>query len=83
MQKIEVDSYHSLSYSQWLNGYWDKGTKPLVSIMPKINGYVKTFKDEDKNNILMSFCIDHELLDKYQAIWAKIELNILAVYDDR
>ena len=39
-----------------------------------MRGYVKTFKIEDKINKLMSFGIDNEkLLQKYQAIWAKIE----------
>ena len=50
------------------------------------------FKVEDgnKNKELMSFCIDDEkLLEKYKAIWTKIEdlknikLNALLVYDDR
>ena len=56
--------------------------------------YVKTFKvkdgDKDKNNKLMSFCIDDEkLIEKYKAILIKIEdlknikLNALPVYDDR
>ena len=40
--------------------------------------YVKTFKikdgDKDKNNKLMSFRIDDKkLLEKYKAIWNKIE----------
>ena len=62
--------------------------------MPKISGYVKTFKvkeeDKDKNNKLMSFHIDDEkLLEKYKDIWTKIEdlknikLNALPVYDDK
>ena len=62
--------------------------------MPKMSGYLKTFKvkkgDKDKNNKLMSFYIDNEkLLQKYKAIWAKIEnlknieLNALPAYDDR
>ena len=59
-------------------------------ILPKISGYVKKFKVEDKINKLMSFHIDDEkLLQKYKAIWTKIEglkkikLNALPVYDDR
>ena len=49
--------------------YFDKVIKPLVLIMPKMNGFVKTFKvkegDKDKNNKLMSFRIDGEkLLEK-------------------
>ena len=53
-------------------------------------GYVKTFKIEDKIDKLMSFRRDDEkLLEKYKAIWTKvedvknIESNALPVYDDR
>ena len=67
---------------------------PLVLIMPKMSGYVKTLKvkegNKDKINKLMSFCIDNEKLqEKYKAIWTKIEglkkikLITLPVYDDR
>ena len=47
-------------------------------IMPKKSGYIKIFKDKDedkgKNNKLMSFRIDDQtLLEKYKAIWTKIE----------
>ena len=58
-------------------------------IMSKISGYVKIFKVEDKNNKLMSFCIDDEKLLKKFVIWTKtedlknIELNALPAYDDR
>ena len=43
-----------------------------------MSGYIETFKikegDKDKNNKLMSFRIDDEkLLEKYKAIWTKIE----------
>ena len=59
-----------------------------------MGGYVKTFrvkeKDKDKNNKLMFFSLDDEkLLEKYKAIWTKIEdfknieLNALPVYDYR
>ena len=59
-----------------------------------MSGYVKAFKvkdgNKDKNNKLMSFHIDDEkLLEKYKAIWTKIEdlenieLNALPAYDDR
>ena len=59
-----------------------------------MSGYVETFKvkegDGDKNNKLMSFCInDEKLLEKYRAIWTKIEdlknigLNALPFCDDR
>ena len=39
-----------------------------------MTGYFKTLKVKDKNNKLMSFIIDDEkLLEKYEAIWTKIE----------
>ena len=51
----------------------DKAIRSLVLMMPKMSGYVKTFRvkegDKDKNNKLMSFHIDDEkLLEKYNAI---------------
>ena len=68
----------------------DKAIRSLVLIMPKMSGYVKTFKVEDKINKLMSFRIDNEkLLEKYKAIWTKIEdlknieLDALTVFDNR
>ena len=56
--------------------------------------HIKTFKveekDKDKNNKFMSFRLDDEkLLEKYKAIWTKIEdlknieINALPVYDYR
>ena len=62
--------------------------------MPKMSRYVKTFKvkdgDKDKNNKQISFGIDDEkLLEKYEAIWSKIEelkiieLKTLPVYDNK
>ena len=76
--------------SKYLTGYFDKDIRPLVSIMSKISGYVTSFKVEEKINKLMSFRIDDDkLLEKYKAIWTKIEdlknikLNALPVYDDR
>ena len=45
---------------------FDKSIRLLVLIMPKISGCVKKCKvkegDKDKNNKLMSFCIDDEKL---------------------
>ena len=32
----------------YLTGYLDKTIRPLVLIMPKISGYVKTFKVKEK-----------------------------------
>ena len=64
-------------------GYLDKAIRPIVFIMPKMSGYVQTFKikekDKDKNNKLMSFRKDDEkILEKYKAIWTKIEVKILS-----
>ena len=75
-------------------GYLDKVIKSLVLLLPKMSGYVKTFKvkgeDKDKYNKLISFCIDeYNMLEEYRSIWNKtedlenIELNVLPVYDDR
>ena len=57
--------------------------------MPKMGEYVKTFKVKEEGNKLMRFRIDDEkLLEKYEAIWNKIDdlknikLNTLPVYDD-
>ena len=57
-------------------GYLDKVIRPLDLILPKMSGYVKTFKDKsedtNKNNKLMSLCIeDGKLLEKYKTIWTK------------
>ena len=63
-------------------------------ILPKRSGYVNAFKDKDedenKNNKLMSLCVDDEkLLEKHKTIWTKIEnlkyiiLDALVVYDSR
>ena len=54
--------------------YSDKDIRLLVLIVPKMSGYIKAFKIEDKNNKLMSFRINNEnLLEKYKAICTKIE----------
>ena len=54
--------------------YLDKDIRLLVLIVPKMRGYIKAFKIEDKNNKLMSFHINNEnLLEKYKAICTKIE----------
>ena len=61
------------SNSKYLIGYSDKAMRPLILIMSRMSGYVKTFKvkdgDKDKNNTLMSFHIDDEkLLEKYKTM---------------
>ena len=45
---------------------FDKAIRALILIMPKMSGYVKTFKVEDKIKKLISFHIENEkLLEKY------------------
>ena len=57
-----------------MNGYLDKAWRPLVLIMPKMSGFVKTFKVKEGDNKLMPLDIDDEkLLEKYKANWTKIE----------
>ena len=61
--------------------------------MPKITGYVKTFKvkdgDKDKRNNLSSRIDDERLFQKLKAIFTSIgdfkniELNALPVFDER
>ena len=59
--------------------------KPLCIILPKIRGYIKYFENGGKN---MSFVIkDDDVLDEYNEIWAKGELNMkfhsMLVYDEK
>ena len=63
---------------KYLTGFFEKAIIKLVLIMPKMSGYVKIFNikdgDKDKSNKLMPFHRDDEkLLEKYKAIWTKIE----------
>ena len=80
--------------SKYLNGYLEEVIKPVVLMLPKVSGYVKTFKgkrgDTNKNNKLMSLLTDDEnLLKKFKNFWTKIEdlqnieLNPLPVYNNR
>ena len=54
-----------------VNGYLDDVIRPLNLILRKISGYVKTFKDKNgdkdnnKNNKLMSYCIDNDKLSRH------------------
>ena len=60
--------------SMYLFGYLDKTIRTIALIMPKMSGYVKIFKVKEWNNKIMSFGIDDDqLLEKYNAIWSKIE----------
>ena len=66
------------SNSKYLIGIkFDKAIRSSALIVPKMSGYVKTFKvkgDKDKHNKLMSFCIENEkLLEKNKALWTKTE----------
>ena len=59
-------------------GYSDKAIRPLILIMPKMSAYVKKFKvkdgDKNKNNKLISFCIDDEkLLERSENFWSRSE----------
>ena len=61
-------------------GHLDEVIRPLVLILPKMSGYVKTFKDKDenkyKNNKLMSLCIDdNELLEKYKPFELRLKTS--------
>ena len=80
--------------SKYLIRYLNEFIRPLVFILPKMGGCIKTFKGKDgykiKNNKLMSLRIyDNKLWETYDTIWTKIddlkniELNALTVYDDR
>ena len=73
-------SFEKKNNSKHFIGYLDDVVKPLVLILPKMSGYVRTFKnidadkDKNKSNKLMSFPIDDEkLLEMYKTIWTKIE----------
>ena len=66
---------------KYLIGHSDKPIRPLVLIMSKLSGYVKTFKVKDIYDILR--IDDEKVLQKYKSIWTKIEdLNQTIYYDD-
>ena len=50
-----------------------KAMWPLIWIIPKMSGYVKTLNVKEGDNKLVSFGIDHEKPEKYKVIWTKIE----------
>ena len=79
---------------KYLIGYLEKVITPIVLMLPRMSGYVDTFKvkdkEKDKNNKLLSLRINEEkLLEKYKTIWTKIKdlkitgLIALPVFDDR
>ena len=54
------------NFTYWIR-YSDDIMRPLTMILPKMSGYVKTFKD--KNNESMYLCIDDDrLLEKHKPI---------------
>ena len=64
---VNVDN---IIISKLMTGYLDNDIRPLLLIIPKMSGYVKTLKVEDEISKLMSFRIDDEkLLEKYNVIW--------------
>ena len=74
---------------KYLIRYLDKVIRLIVFILLKMIGYVKTFKFKDENNKLMSLHKNREKqLERYKAIWTKIEdltsvkLIDLPVYDE-
>ena len=75
---IQLSQNQLKTNTKYLIGYLDKVMRPLVLIMLKMSGYVKTFKvkdgDKDKNNKLKCFRMDNEkLLENYKAICTNIE----------
>ena len=67
--------FETKNNSKYLTGYLDV-IRSLVWILPKMEGYFKTFKDKgeyiNKNNELMLWRInDDKLLEKYKIIWTK------------
>ena len=54
--------YGAKKYLKYLIRYLDKVIRLLVLAMPKMNGYIETFKVKYKNNELMSLHIDDEKL---------------------
>ena len=75
---VHVDNTVKTNSKYLIGIKFDKPIRRLALIMPKMSRYAKAFKvkeeHKDKNNKLMSFHIDDEkLLEKYKAIWTKIE----------
>ena len=54
-------------------GYLDVVRRQLLLILPKISGYVKTFKDNENNKLMQVHIDDNKLLEKYKIIWTKME----------
>ena len=77
---------HSDKSFKYFIGYQEgEIVKPLCIILPQLSGYIKYFKNGDKN---MSFLIkDDEVWEKYKQIWdviknkLGIKFHIEPVYD--
>ena len=76
-------SIETKSCSKHLIVYLDDLIRPIVWILPKIKGYIKSFKDRDgdkdknKNDKLMSFRIDdNKLLERHKTVWTKTKVCI-------
>ena len=62
----------------WISGYLDEVIRPLVLILPKMSGYVQTFKvkerEKGKNSNLIYFRINNEKLsEKYKTIGLRLK----------
>ena len=77
---VDVDSIiisnliETKNNSKYLIGYLDKVIGPLVLIIPKMSGYVNTFKvkNGDRNNRFMYFHKKYgKLLENYRTVWTK------------
>ena len=55
VDNIGISKIVKKNNSKYLIGYLDKTIRPLVLIMPKISGYVETFKVKDGNNKINVF----------------------------
>ena len=74
---VSYKSKHNDEGFKYFIGYLKNGiVKPLRTILPQMNGYIKYSENSSKN---MSFFVkDDEVWDKYDKIWdvIKIKLNI-------
>ena len=77
--RVISKSVETKNNSKYFTGCLDHVLRPLILVMPKLSGYVRTFKDKDadkdhnKNNKLMSFLtVADKLLEKYRNISTKI-----------
>ena len=50
VDNIVISKLLTKNNSKYLIGYLDELTRPVVFLLPKIRGYVKTFRDKNGNN---------------------------------